>query len=51
MTLNQKLVNIKHVDWVSHQNFGINYVNILDRLGILNFKFQNMCIYNNILGP
>jgi len=39
MTLNKKLVNIKHVDPVSYKNFGINYVNIWDHLGIQNFKF------------
>ena len=42
MTLNQKLVNIEHVDQVSYKNFGINYVNIRGRLGILNFEFQNL---------
>jgi hypothetical protein len=30
----KKLVNSKHIAQVSHCNFGINYVNIQDRLGI-----------------
>jgi hypothetical protein len=38
MTLNKKLINIKHVAQVDSYNFGINYVNIWNSLGILNFK-------------
>jgi hypothetical protein len=30
--------------------FGRDYVNIWDCLTILNFKFKNLWIYNNILG-
>jgi hypothetical protein len=41
-TSNKKLINIKHLDQIDHYNFGINYVNILGRLGILNFKFPNL---------
>ena len=31
-----------NVDQVGHNKFGINYVNIQDRLEILNFEFQNL---------
>ena len=42
MIPNKKLDNSKHVAQVGHYNFGINYVNIRDRLRILNFEFQHL---------
>ena len=42
MASNKKHVNSKHVAQVGHYNFDINYVNIWNCLGILNFEFQNL---------
>ena len=38
----KKLINNKHVDQISHYNFGLNYMNTQGRLQILDFEFQNL---------
>jgi len=41
MALNNKPINYKVTDSINHYNFGIDHDNILGRLEILNFTFQN----------
>jgi hypothetical protein len=45
MTTNKKKeknVDYKVINHIEHYNFGINHVNILDYLKLLNFEFQNL---------